>query len=104
MEQALDQMATKPLTTDQTLLERIQELPEELRRDNLDYRAEAERMMRSKRFGASDRSPVCIPAIAFGSCSVSATSSRENQSAILTGASVNRSAGLSVGGAGRLFI
>lgn len=35
------------LTTDQMLLERIQELPEELRRDNLDYRAEAERMMRS---------------------------------------------------------
>ena len=35
------------LSTDQTLLERIQELPEELRRDNLDYRAEAERMMRS---------------------------------------------------------
>ena len=92
----------QPLTTDQTLLERIQELPEELRRDNLDYRAEAERMMRSE----LEQAIVLLFAYQLLLLDRAACLRlhRENQSAILTGASVNRSAGLSVGGAGRLFI
>lgn len=38
------------LASDERLLERVQHLPQELQRENLDYRAEAERMMQSGDF------------------------------------------------------
>ena len=40
----------RSLASDERLLERIQHLPQELQRENLDYRAEAERMMRAGDF------------------------------------------------------
>ena len=40
----------RSLASDERLLERIQHLPQELQRENLDYRAEAERMMQAGDF------------------------------------------------------
>ena len=45
------------LSQDERLVERMQHLPEELRRENLDYRAEAERMMR---LGAFDQGIILL--------------------------------------------
>ena len=46
----LSRKSSNALTADERLLERVQHLPEELRRENLDYRSETEKLMESGKF------------------------------------------------------